>query len=166
MKRLSPFVTVALIVSALISGYASPANAGHNSCTLLNVQNPHWSQGSNGVITKSQARCEENVKSVLAVLDLFFCGDQFPRKDKDWLTRNCDLYQNNDFTIDSPAAGETWTRYTPSLGFSGVRRTGNYIAYAVWSFTDGHDGSDRTEVIRDFSNQRRCRVATESCTTI
>lgn len=152
-----------IFAGVLVTTLAPTSVAGHLDCSVK-ANSPHWSAGSNGVISKGTVECPTQTTQVILIHHLYFCGAQQPQNNKDWLMANCDFYLSINPIIDSPTVSPNkMTRYAPPDSQAGVRRSGWFKSYTISTVTDQHSGSSKSAIYRDFSPSAQCSVQTQQC---
>jgi len=142
-----------LFAAALVFSTAVPAAAADINGCSANVQNPHWSNGAGGHISKANWSCTR--VPTLISLDpiggygyyLWLCPSK-PPKSESYLSANCTVKGENYEDINATST-RAYTRYVPPASQPGAHGTGWYIACATWQ-TRGPGGVGGLRVT--FSN--------------
>jgi hypothetical protein len=136
---------VSTMLAALMAGTASgivalatPAYAGNCSVTS---DNPHYSSGAGGVISKLRINCT-GISNITYTYRLWLCADKPVVDGWIWYCSRSTLKGENKGSFN-PANGTTYTRYAPPGGGTGAHGSGYWCANVSfgWSGDDGWNGA-------------------------
>jgi len=158
MTRLRIAVLAALIVGLCAPIAASPVSASAataksaGDCSL-NIQNPHYSDGAGGVISKGTWKCAVVPTDIhfSGGLNLWLCIDGKPEKSEYYLAidPNCSIQGQYMTNFKITKANKPYVKYVPPGKGTGAQGYGWWIACAVWY--SKHDGT-KGKTVTSFSN--------------
>jgi hypothetical protein len=102
------------VAPAAASTAAGPAVSASGSCTPV-AGNIHWGtvNGQASVTFTGQVECNSTAPSIFLHASLFFCGNQRPKDNKNWLLADCQD-MTNDQTFTPEESGVTYMVSSPA----------------------------------------------------
>ncbi len=132
-KKAGVIAVLALASSLAIP--ASPASANHTSCTM-SVDNPHYSSGAGGIITKAKIYCTGSGVSAKVEAMLWLCPKKGDRTEA-WVSNNCQLKGYGDNFYTPVPVAKTQVTYARESGQPGARGKGYWIACGMFEVYHG-----------------------------
>lgn len=144
-----PYSFAVSVASALalvsVSLFSAPTQASAAvlapECTVT-MDNPHYSDGADGVIAKARFVCAGGISQTYYNVTLYVfgpCSSALPEdKGASWPSRCGSSYKVEPYGTISLTAGQSKTRYVPDTGGKGLPDAyGNYRAYVKYRLTSG-----------------------------
>lgn len=119
-------------------------HAAHSEVCQVAVENPHFSNGANGVIYKSRVRCAET-REVVVGPALYVCPVDPSGPEGSWPDQGCEA-KSVDVQTRTVEPGTVETFYVPRVGQPGARGSGLWVGNTAASTVE--EGSGGTESFR------------------
>jgi hypothetical protein len=166
MQRLMRVILILGLASTFLISIGQSSWASPTDCigTKTKVNDVHWSSTVKSIVVKGQVTCSTNVDYVNPWVELYFCGDRYPQKDKTWLTNNCGpFWTSKGGVVWYMPARKTRTLRAPEDAQLPARLDGYYVGLMFYVARDA--GVSYTSPWL-FSKVARCTATatTGSCT--
>jgi len=108
--------------------------AASGSCDVY-VEDPHFSSGANGVISKSRITCGPGVSTFSYDFLLWVCPNPPTGSESTWSSEGCRNTADTSNTF-GPNGNETYTKYVPNSGQAGSRGTGYWKSCVMYNYNN------------------------------